>query len=115
MSWEDFREEYSRLKIPTLRSENSKYVTECQLDVCERVAKPKRLSTTLGVTGAVAQATIPSVTEAFLSQAYALFPDSAAARGLSEEEAARERANVPSSKLALAQKMFAQVMRGGHW
>ena len=65
--------------------------------------------------GAVAQATIPSVTEAFLSQAYALFPDSAAARGLSEEEAALEKQNIPSSQLALAQKMFSQVMRGVHW
>ncbi|KAA1192563.1 SDR family oxidoreductase [Pseudohalioglobus sediminis] len=79
------------------------------------IAKPKRLSTGLGVTGAVAQATIPSVTEAFLAQAYDLFPDSAAARGLSEAEAAKERENVPSSKLALAQRMFAQIMRGVHW
>jgi NAD(P)-dependent dehydrogenase (short-subunit alcohol dehydrogenase family) len=79
------------------------------------IARPKRLSTALGVTGAVAQATVPSVTEAFLSQAYALFPDSAAARGLTEEEAARERENVPSSRLELAQKMFARTMRGVHW
>lgn len=79
------------------------------------LSKPKRMSTKLGVAGAVAQATMPGVTEAFLSQAYALFPDSAAARGLSEEEAARERAELPSSRLALAQKMFAQVMRGVHW
>jgi NAD(P)-dependent dehydrogenase (short-subunit alcohol dehydrogenase family) len=79
------------------------------------ISKPKRVSTGLGVTGAVAQATMPSVTEAFLSQAYALFPDSAAARGLSEEEAAREKKDVPSTKLALAQKMFAQVWRGVHW
>jgi NAD(P)-dependent dehydrogenase (short-subunit alcohol dehydrogenase family) len=79
------------------------------------IAKPKRLSTALGVTGAVAQATMPSVTEAFLSQAYDLFPDSAAARGLTEEEAARERENSPSSRLALAQKLFARVWRGVHW
>ncbi len=79
------------------------------------ITRPKRLSTALGVTGAVAQATVPSVTEAFLSQAYALFPDSAAARGLTEEEAARERENLPSSSLELAQRLFAQVMRGGHW
>ena len=67
------------------------------------------------MTGAVAQATLPSVTEAFLAQAYALFPDSAAARGLSEEEAARERESMPSGKLELAQKLFAQIMRGVHW
>ena len=35
--------------------------------------------------------------------------------GLTEEEAARERENVPSSSLQLAQKLFAQVMRGVHW
>jgi NAD(P)-dependent dehydrogenase (short-subunit alcohol dehydrogenase family) len=79
------------------------------------ISRPRRVSTRLGVTGAVAQATVPSATEAFLSQAYALFPDSAAARGLSEEEAAREREALPSSKLELAQKLFAQVMRGVHW
>jgi NAD(P)-dependent dehydrogenase (short-subunit alcohol dehydrogenase family) len=79
------------------------------------IAKPKRISTGLGVTGAVAQATLPSVTESFLSQAYALLPDSPAARGLSEEEAAAERSEVPASKLELAQKLFAQVLRGVHW
>jgi NAD(P)-dependent dehydrogenase (short-subunit alcohol dehydrogenase family) len=79
------------------------------------ITRSRRVSTPLGVTGAVAQATIPSVTEAFLSQAYDLFPDSAAARGLSEEEAAAERAAIPSSRLALAQKLFARVMRGVHW
>ena len=79
------------------------------------ISKPKRVSTGLGITGAVAQATMPSVTEAFLGQAYALFPDSAAARGLSDEEAAQEKKDIPSTKLALAQKMFYQVMRGGHW
>lgn len=79
------------------------------------IQRPRRVSTGLGVTGAVAQATVPSATEAFLSQAYALFPDSAAARGLTEEEAAAEKANLPSSRLQLAQRLFAQVMRGVHW
>lgn len=96
--------------FPTLSPEQAR-----DLVIKAIIAKPKRLSTGLGVTGAVAQATIPSVTEAFLSQAYDLFPDSAAARGLSDAEAAAERDNIPSSKLALAQKMFAQVMRGVHW
>ena len=96
--------------FPTLSPEQAR-----DLVIKAIISKPKRLSTGLGVTGAVAQATIPSVTEAFLSQAYDLFPDSAAARGLSDAEAASERENIPSSKLALAQKMFAQVMRGVHW
>ncbi|GAB5413766.1 MAG: SDR family oxidoreductase [Congregibacter sp.] len=96
--------------FPTLSPEQAR-----DLVIKAIISKPKRVSTGLGVTGAVAQATLPSVTEAFLSQAYALFPDSAAARGLTEEEAARERENMPSTKLELAQKLFAQVMRGVHW
>lgn len=96
--------------FPTLSPEQAR-----DLVIKAIISRPKRLSTRLGVTGAVAQATIPSVTEAFLSQAYDLFPDSAAARGLTDAEAAQERENVPSSKLELAQKMFAQVMRGVHW
>ena len=78
------------------------------------ISKPKRVSTKLGITGAMAHATLPSVTESFLSQAYALFPDSAAARGLTEDQAAAERADLPTTKLGLAQKMFKQVMRGEH-
>ncbi len=96
--------------FPTLSPEQAR-----DLVIKAIISKPKRVSTGLGVIGVLAQATIPSFTEAFLSQVYDLFPDSATARGLSEAEAARERVNVPSSKLALAQKMFAQVMRGVHW
>jgi NAD(P)-dependent dehydrogenase (short-subunit alcohol dehydrogenase family) len=96
--------------FPTLSPEQAR-----DLVIKAILSKPRRVSTPLGVTGAVAQATVPNVTEAFLSQAYSLFPDSAAARGLSEEEAAKEREDVPSSKLALAQKMFVQIMRGVHW
>ena len=96
--------------FPTLSPEQAR-----DLVIKAILSKPKRMSTKLGVAGAVAQATMPGVTEAFLSQAYALIPDSAAARGLIEEEAAKERSAVPSSRLALAQKMFAQVMRGVHW
>ncbi|MFT5482838.1 MAG: NAD(P)-dependent dehydrogenase (short-subunit alcohol dehydrogenase family) [Halieaceae bacterium] len=96
--------------FPTLSPEQAR-----DLVIKAIISKPKRVSTKLGVVGAVAQSTIPSVTEAFLSQAYALFPDSAAARGLSEEEAALEKQNVPSTRLALAQKLFSQVWRGVHW
>lgn len=96
--------------FPTLSPEQAR-----DLVIKAIISKPRRVSTGLGVTGAVAQATLPGVTEAFLAQAYALFPDSAAARGLSEEEAAAEQNTTPSSKLELAQKLFAQVMRGVHW
>ena len=43
------------------------------------------------------------------------FPDSAASRGLSEEEASREREALPKNATDLARKLFAQVFSGVHW
>ena len=79
------------------------------------VDKPKRVATGMGLAGALSQAVAPRATEFVLNQAYRLFPDSAAARGLSKEEAAAEQAAMPSSALGLARKMFAQALRGVHW
>lgn len=96
--------------FPTLSPEQAR-----DLIVKAILNKPKRVSTGLGMAGAVAQATAPSFTESLLAQAYHLFPDSAAARGLSEEEAAVERENVPTTKMQIARKIFTGVMKGGHW
>jgi NAD(P)-dependent dehydrogenase (short-subunit alcohol dehydrogenase family) len=79
------------------------------------IDKPKRVATGLGLAGAVAQAVAPGVSEFILNQAYRLFPDSAAARGLSDEEAAAEMAALPRSAVDLARKLFAQVFSGVHW
>jgi len=79
------------------------------------IDKPKRVATSLGLAGAVAQAVAPGVSEFVLNQAYRLFPDSAAARGLSDEEAAAELAALPRSPVDLARKLFAQVFSGVHW
>jgi len=79
------------------------------------IDKPKRVATSLGLVGAVAQAVAPGVSEFVLNQAYRLFPDSAAARGLSDEEAAAEMAALPRSPVDLARKLFAQVFSGVHW
>ena len=79
------------------------------------VEKPKRVATSLGIAGAVAQAVAPRVSELVLNQAWRLFPDSPAARGLSDEEAARERENLPKSATELARKLFVQVFSGVHW
>ncbi len=96
--------------FPTLSPEQAR-----DLIVKAIMSKPKRVSTGLGIAGAVAQATAPNFTESLLAQAYDLFPDSAAARGLSEEEAALEREKVPTTKMQIARKLFSNVMRGGHW
>jgi NAD(P)-dependent dehydrogenase (short-subunit alcohol dehydrogenase family) len=53
--------------FPTLSPEQAR-----DLVIKAILSKPRRVSTPLGVTGAVAQATVPNFTEAFLSQAYAL-------------------------------------------
>jgi NAD(P)-dependent dehydrogenase (short-subunit alcohol dehydrogenase family) len=79
------------------------------------IDKPKRVATGLGLTGAVAQAVAPGLSEFVLNQAFRLFPDSAAARGLSEEEAAAEMAALPRTPVDLARKLFAQVFAGVHW
>jgi NAD(P)-dependent dehydrogenase (short-subunit alcohol dehydrogenase family) len=79
------------------------------------IDKPKRVATGLGLAGAVAQAVVPRVSELVLNQAYRLFPDSAASRGLSEEEASREREALPKNATDLARKLFAQVFSGVHW
>jgi len=43
MPWEDFREEYTRLKVATFRSENAMDAAEIRLDVCEGIVKPRTL------------------------------------------------------------------------
>jgi NAD(P)-dependent dehydrogenase (short-subunit alcohol dehydrogenase family) len=86
-----------------------------ELVVTAVIDRPKRVATGLGLAGAVAQAVAPGVSEFVLNQAYRLFPDSAAARGLSEEEAAAELAALPKSPVELARKLFAQVFSGVHW
>ncbi len=79
------------------------------------IEKPRRLANTLGMAGAVAQATVPSITETILNQAYHLFPDSAAARGLTEEEAQLEKQRLPSTGLGIARSVFSRLFKGGYW
>ena len=79
------------------------------------VERPKRVATGLGLIGAVAQAVAPNASEFVLNQAYRLFPDSAAARGLTDEEAAAELHSLPRSPVDLARKLFSQVFNGVHW
>ena len=57
----------------------------------------------------------PQMSEFVLNQAYRLFPDSAAARGLSDAEAKKEQKKLPTGSVDLARKMFAQVFSGVHW
>ena len=75
------------------------------------IDKPKRVATGLGLTGAVAQAVAPGLSEFILNQAFRLFPDSAAARGAGDGDGE----SGPRSPADLARKLFAQVFSGVHW
>ncbi len=79
------------------------------------VEKPKRVATGLGLAGAVAQAVAPEISQFVLNQAYHLFPDSAAARGVQGTEPAGEAKRVPRGSIDLARRLFAQVFSGVHW
>jgi NAD(P)-dependent dehydrogenase (short-subunit alcohol dehydrogenase family) len=79
------------------------------------IDKPKRVATGLGLAGAVAQAVAPGASEFVLNQAFRLFPDSAAARGLGDDASVADTAALPQTPVDLARRLFAQVFSGVHW
>lgn len=44
MSWEEFRDAFTRLKAATFRSEGAKQAAEIRLDICETVMSPRTLA-----------------------------------------------------------------------
>jgi len=76
------------------------------------IDKPKRIASGLGIVGALAQAIAPNTSEYILNQAYHLFPDSAAAQGMSDADASPHTLDKP---VAIARQLFAQILRGVHW
>ena len=79
------------------------------------IEKPKRVATSLGLLGAVAQALTPGVSEFVLNQAFRLFPDSLAAQGLADDKAAGRSQRPFDGPADLARKLFSQVFSGVHW
>jgi len=74
--------------------------------ICEAIrTRPKEVGTTLGTLGEVSYALFPKIVDQVLAAAYRVFPDSAAARGVTDpaEHASREQA------------VFARLTRGVHW
>ena len=43
MRWDDFRDEYSRLKVKTFRAEEAMYTAEIRLDVCGETISPRTI------------------------------------------------------------------------
>jgi NAD(P)-dependent dehydrogenase (short-subunit alcohol dehydrogenase family) len=79
------------------------------------INRPARIATKLGMAGAASHVLAPRINEYILNQAYQLFPDSAAARGLTPEQAAAEENEVPKGRVDMVRKLFAQVFNGIHW
>jgi NAD(P)-dependent dehydrogenase (short-subunit alcohol dehydrogenase family) len=78
--------------------------------VCQAFTeRGKRVATPLGVVGEVAYAAAPELMDQLLSQAYKLFPDSAAARGRPDAKPQEE------PELTARAVAFAHLVPGVHW
>ncbi|MPZ61491.1 MAG: SDR family oxidoreductase [Propionibacteriales bacterium] len=71
------------------------------------VDRPHEINTVLGTAGEVAHALAPKASFQVLNLAYRVFPDSAAARGVSAEGA--------EEKATQAQVVLARILKGVHW
>jgi NAD(P)-dependent dehydrogenase (short-subunit alcohol dehydrogenase family) len=69
------------------------------------IYKPQRIATRLGIFAQVLHAVAPKVAEIIMNSAFRMFPDSAAAKGVKDHQAAASQ----------EQLAFASLMRGIHW
>jgi NAD(P)-dependent dehydrogenase (short-subunit alcohol dehydrogenase family) len=69
------------------------------------IYKPQRIATRLGIFSQVLHAVAPKVAEIVMNSAFRMFPDSAAAKGVKDHQAAASTEQVA----------FASLMRGIHW
>ena len=69
------------------------------------IYKPQRIATRLGIFAQVLHAVTPKVAEIVMNSAFRMFPDSAAAQGLKDQQA----------EASQEQLAFASLMRGIHW
>ena len=72
------------------------------------IYRSKRIATKLGVFGQVVHAVAPKFAEIVINTGFRMFPDSAAAKGNSDESA-------PAPVVSPEQMAFAYLMRGVHW
>lgn len=72
------------------------------------IYKPQRIATRLGIFAQILHLLAPKVSEIMMNSAFRLFPDSAAAKGMSGR---KEKDARPSQE----QIAFASIMRGIHW
>ena len=72
------------------------------------IYRSKRIATKLGVFGQVVHAVAPKFAEIVINTGFRMFPDSAAAKGNTDESA-------PAPVVSPEQMAFAYLMRGVHW
>lgn len=86
--------------VPTITAEEAADMVKQAV-----IYKPQRIATRLGIFSQVLHAVAPKVSEIIMNSAFRMFPESAAAKGVSESQ-------VEASQEQLA---FATIMRGIHW
>jgi len=69
------------------------------------IYQPQRIATRLGIFAQVLHAVAPKVAEIVMNSAFRMFPDSAAAQGVKDHQAAASQEQIA----------FASLMRGIHW
>ncbi|MFC1719728.1 SDR family oxidoreductase [Pseudomonadota bacterium] len=69
------------------------------------IYQPQRIATRLGIFAQVLHAVAPKVSEVIMNSAFRMFPDSAAAKGLSDHQAVASQEQIA----------FASLMKGIHW
>jgi NAD(P)-dependent dehydrogenase (short-subunit alcohol dehydrogenase family) len=75
------------------------------------ITKPKKVATRLGTFGELLYNVAPKASDAILSTAYKLFPDSSAAKGKEDGKPSKEK----EEELSTEGVAFAYLMRGVHW
>ncbi len=69
------------------------------------IYKPQRIATRLGIFAQMLHAAAPKISEIVMNSAFRMFPDSSAAKGISEDQ----------QKASQEQVAFASLMKGIHW
>jgi NAD(P)-dependent dehydrogenase (short-subunit alcohol dehydrogenase family) len=86
--------------VPTLSTTEA-----AQLVADAIIYRPKRIATRLGIAAEVVHAITPKFGEIIMNTGFRMFPDSAAAKGATDEK----------PKVSNEQVAFAALMRGIHW
>ncbi|MEE4292697.1 MAG: SDR family oxidoreductase [Xanthomonadales bacterium] len=86
--------------VPTISPEEAAAMVKQAI-----IYKPQRIATRLGIFAQVLHSVAPKVSEIIMNSAFRMFPDSAAAKGLKDHQAAASQEQVA----------FASLMRGIHW